>query len=91
MACPEVWPPATCSFPPFSSLLILPTRASEISFYDQEGQGYLREADLETYVYDLIGSLPALQVGKGGQRVRIEFFFVFFCLGCNGEMRERER
>lgn len=32
------------------------------SFYDQEGHGSLREADLETYVYDLIGSLPALQV-----------------------------
>lgn len=34
-----------------------------LSFYDQEhGQGYLGEADLETYMYDLIGSLPALQV-----------------------------
>lgn len=31
------------------------------SFYDSEGLGFLREQDLENYVYDHIPSMPALR------------------------------
>jgi hypothetical protein len=48
----------------FPSLVFFTTRHNR-SFYDQEGKGYLREADLETYVYDLITTVPALQVRFG--------------------------
>lgn len=31
------------------------------STYDVEGQGYLRESDLENYIFELIGAVPALR------------------------------
>lgn len=31
------------------------------SFYDSEGLGFLREQDLENYVYDHIPTMPALR------------------------------
>ena len=32
-----------------------------LSFYDSEGLGFLREQDLENYVYDHIPTMPALR------------------------------
>ncbi|CAM9198360.1 unnamed protein product [Chrysoparadoxa australica] len=48
----------------YGSICLQKTKIT-LHYYDTEGQGYLREQDLENYIYDLIPTMPSLQSMPG--------------------------